>query len=402
LALGPGLSMGDAILCLNAGSSSLKFAVYQLEAGQETRLFSGAVEGIGGEDGTFWLRDKENRSILESRGRFPSHAEAAATMFVSLTQHGTGKLKAAGHRVVHGGPYFREPVRVSTQVTDKLTEITPFAPLHLPSQIAMIDEVSRRAPGLTQVVCFDTAFHRSMPEVARRFALPRDLFDQDVLRYGFHGLSYEYVTSRLGKELGKRAIIAHLGNGASMVALRDGSPIDTSMGLTPTGGFIMGTRTGDLDPGVLLYLLRRGWSAQQLETVLDHQSGLAGVSALTSDMRTLLEQRRAKPQAALAVEMFCYQVRKFVGAFAAALHGLDTLVFTGGIGERAAPVRAEICAGLEFLGVHVDAAKNALHEPVISGDGGGCVVRVVQTDEDLMIARHTRRLLDPTTVGTCP
>jgi acetate kinase len=394
--------MGDAILCLNAGSSSLKFAVYKLEAGREARLFSGAVEAIGGEDGTFWLRDKEDRSIDESQDRFPSHSEAAAAMFESLSRQGTGKISAAGHRVVHGGRYFREPLRVSAAVTDKLKEMTPFAPLHLPSQIAMIDEVSRRAPALPQVVCFDTAFHGSMPEVARRFALPHDLFDQGVLRYGFHGLSYEYVTSRLGRELGKRAIIAHLGNGASMVALQDGSPIDTSMGLTPTGGFIMGTRSGDLDPGVLLYLLRRGWSVEQLETMLDRLSGLAGVSVLTSDMRTLLEQRSSNPRAAQAVEMFCYQVRKFVGAFAAALHGLDTLVFTGGIGERAAPVRAEICAGLEFLGVRVDAARNARHEPVISGAGGACVVRVVQTDEDLMIACHTRRLLDPTGVGTCP
>jgi acetate kinase len=387
--------MGDAILCLNAGSSSLKFAVYQLQADQEARLFSGAVEAIGDGSGRFWLRDLNNRSIVESQGSFPTHAEAAATMFESLTQQGSGKLSAAGHRVVHGGPYFHQPRRVTAEVVAKLREITLFAPLHLPTQVAMIDEVSKRAPGLTQVVCFDTAFHRAMPEVARRFALPRDMFDQGVLRYGFHGLSYEYVTGKLGKDLGERAIIAHLGNGASMVALKNGSPIDTSMGLTPTGGFMMGTRSGDLDPGVMLYLLRRGWNAQHLEKVLDHQSGLAGVSALTGDMRTLLERRSANPSAAQAVEMFCYQVRKFTGAFAAALRGLDTLVFTGGIGERAAPVRAEICDGLEFLGVRVDTARNARHEPVISADNSTCVVRVVPTDEDLMIARHTGRLLDP-------
>lgn len=387
--------MDDAILCLNAGSSSLKFAVYQLQAGQEARLVSGAVEAIGAGTGTFWLRDQNDRSIFENQGRFPTHVEAAATMFESLTQQGARKLSAAGHRVVHGGPYFHEPQRVTAEVAGRLREITPFAPLHLPAQVAMIDEVSRRAPDLIQVVCFDTAFHRAMPEVARRLALPRDLFDQGVVRYGFHGLSYEYVTAKLGKDLGERAIIAHLGNGASMVALRNGSSIDTSMGLTPTGGFMMGTRSGDLDPGVLLYLLRRGRNAQQLETLLDHQSGLVGVSALTSDMRTLLEQRSANPRAAQAVEMFCYQVRKFIGAFAAALRGLDMMVFTGGIGERAAPVRAEICDGLEFLGVRVDAARNARHEPVISADNSACVVRVVQTDEDQMIARHTRRLLDP-------
>lgn len=387
--------MDDAILCLNAGSSSLKFAVYQIQSDREARLFSGAVEAIGAGSGTFWLRDQNNRSILERQGSFPTHAEAAATMFESLPQHGAGQLSAAGHRVVHGGPYFHQPQRITAEVVGKLREITAFAPLHLPTQVAMIDEVSRRAPGLIQVVCFDTAFHHAMPEAARRFALPRDLFDEGLVRYGFHGLSYEYVTGKLGKDLGKRAIIAHLGNGASMVALRDGSSIDTSMGLTPTGGFMMGTRSGDLDPGVLLYLLRRGWNAQQLEKVLDHQSGLAGVSALTGDMRTLLELRGANPRAAQAVEMFCYQVRKFIGAFAAALGGLDTLVFTGGIGERAAAVRAQICDGLEFLGVGVDAARNARHEAVISADNSACVVRVVQTDEDLMIARHTRRLLHP-------
>jgi len=387
--------MDDAVLCLNAGSSSLKFAVYQLQSDREARLFSGAVEAIGAESGTFWLRDQNNRSILERQSRFPTHAEAAATMFESLPQHGARQLSAAGHRVVHGGPYFHQPQQVTAEVVGKLREIIPFAPLHLPTQVAMIDEVSRRAPGLIQVVCFDTAFHNAMPEAARRFALPRDLFDEGLVRYGFHGLSYEYVTGKLGRDLGKRAIIAHLGNGASMVALRDGSSIDTSMGLTPTGGFMMGTRSGDLDPGVLLYLLSRGWNGQLLEKVLDQQSGLAGVSALTGDMRTLLEQRGANPRAAQAVEMFCYQVRKFTGAFAAALGGLDTLVFTGGIGERAATVRAEICDGLEFLGVRVDASRNARHEPLISADNSACVVRVVQTDEDLMIARHTRQLVHP-------
>lgn len=274
----------------------------------------------------------------------------------------------------------------------RLQDLIPLAPLHLPSQISIIEELGKRRPGLAQVACFDTAFHRRMPEVARRFALPRSLWDQGVRRYGFHGLSYEFVVDKLGSSLRSRAIIAHLGNGASMVALKDGLPVDTSMGLTPTGGFIMGTRSGDLDPSVLLYLLRQGWTTEKLETVLDRESGLAGVSALTSDMKTLLERRATDANAAQAVEMFCYQVRKFIGAFAAALEGLETLVFTGGIGERAAAVRSQIVDGLEHLGMVLDERQNALHAAVISTPESSCVVRVLETDEDLMIARHTRHV----------
>jgi acetate kinase len=390
----------SAILSVNAGSSSLKFAVYRITGSandaREARLLSGEVEEIGASHGKFWLRDSQGQTVVDRPGKFPSHVEAAAAMFGALASRGIGNLSAAGHRVVHGGTFFSAPEKVSQEVQRKLQELIPFAPLHLPSQIAMIQEVSRRSPELDQVVCFDTAFHHCMPEVARRFALPREMGDQGVVRYGFHGLSYEFVAGKLGKDLGRRAIIAHLGNGASMVALKDGLPIDTTMGLTPTGGFMMGTRSGDLDPGVLLYLLRQGRSAEQLETLLDRQSGLLGVSGLTSDMRTLLLERETAPHAAQAVEMFCYQIRKFIGAFAAALSGIDTLAFTGGIGERAAQVRADICRGLEHLGVMLDAQRNAQHAPVISAGGSMCTVRVVPTDEDLMIARHTRQVVEGT------
>jgi acetate kinase len=256
----------------------------------------------------------------------------------------------------------------------------------------MIEAVAAHFPDLPQVACFDTAFHSRMPKVAQRFALPGKLWEQGIKRYGFHGLSYEYVVGKLGAELGQRAVIAHLGNGSSMVALRDGISIDTSMGLTPTGGFMMGTRSGDLDPGVLLHLLSAGCSAEKLEALLNHEAGLLGVSGGSSEMRVLLEKRKTDPAAALAVQMFCYQVRKFVGAFAAALNGLDTLVFTGGIGEHAAEVRTEICSGLRYLGVALDGAANHRNAEVISAAGGGCVVRVVETDEDLMIARHTRKV----------
>ncbi len=270
-----------------------------------------------------------------------------------------------------------------------LKELVPFAPLHLPSQIAMIEAVAAHYPDLPQVACFDTTFHSTMPEVAKRFALPPELWEQGIKRYGFHGLSYEFVVGKLGEEIGQRAIIAHLGNGSSMVALKDGAPMDTSMGLTPAGGFMMGTRSGDLDPGVLLYLMNAGYSADRLEQVLNHQSGLMGVSGQTSEMKVLLEKRQTDHAAAMAVEMFCYQVRKFIGAFAAVLGGLDTLIFTGGIGERAAPIRAEICAGLEYLGITLDSQANSRNAELISAQASRCRVRVIETDEELMIARHT-------------
>jgi acetate kinase len=301
-------------------------------------------------------------------------------------------VNGAGHRIVHGGQFFLEPQRIDSQLVARLKELVPFAPLHLPAQIALIEALGAQRPELLQVACFDTAFHRKLPDVARRFPLPRNLWEQGVMRYGFHGLSYEYVVNKLDGALGERSVIAHLGNGASMVALKAGMPVDTSMGLTPTGGFMMGTRTGDLDPGILLYLLRQRWSTQQLADLVDHESGLLGVSGLSSDMKTLLDSRSTNAHAAQAIQMFCYQIRKFIGAYAAVLNGLDTLVFTGGIGERAAAVRAEICAGLDYLGLALDAAANARNAEVISPAGSRCVVRVVETDEDLMIARHTVRL----------
>jgi acetate kinase len=258
-----------------------------------------------------------------------------------------------------------------------------------------VEAVAARFPALPQAVCFDTAFHRDLPESARRLALPRALADAaGIQRFGFHGLSYEYVLEHLGAAGRGRVVIAHLGSGASMAAVRDGRPVDTSMGMTPTGGFMMGTRTGDLDPGVLLYLLReKGYDADRLDRLVNKESGLLGVSGTSADMATLLERRERDEAAALAVAMFCYQVRKQVGAFAAALGGLDTLVFTAGIGERAAAVRAEICAGLEHLGVRLDPARNAAHADPLSAPGRACAVRVVATREDMMIARHSRAVL---------
>jgi acetate kinase len=385
--------MPRTVLCLNGGSSSLKFAVYRMAGSVEERTFFGAVEAIGEADAKSWLRGSESSILAESSGPFPDHAAAVKAMFAALYQQGVQELAAAGHRIVHGGPKFSAPQRLDAKVKTALRELVPFAPLHLPSQLAMIDAVAEHYADLPQVACFDTAFHNRMPEVAQRLALPDELWKKGIKRYGFHGLSYEFVAGKLGQMLGRRAIIAHLGNGASMVALKDGSPVDTSMGLTPAGGFMMGTRTGDLDPGVLLYLLGQGYSAAGLEKLVNHQSGLLGVSGQSNEMKTLLEQRESNPAAALAVAMFCYQARKFIGAYAAALGGLDTLVFTGGIGERAAPVRAQTCHDLEYLGLALDEEANRRNAEIISLPGSRCVVRVVQTDEDLMIARHTTAVL---------
>jgi acetate kinase len=381
--------MEQTILCLNGGSSSLKFAVYRISDKSEERVFSGAIEAIGAEGGRAWLRAGE-KVLSDQSGSFPDHTEAVRTMFAALKMQGVMELAAAGHRIVHGGPRFAAPQRIDDRLKAALRELIPFAPLHLPSEVAMIEAVAAHFPELPQVACFDTAFHSRMPEIAQRFALPGKLWEQGIKRYGFHGLSYEYVVSKLGAALGRRAVIAHLGNGASMVALKDGVSVDTSMGLTPTGGFMMGTRSGDLDPGVVLHLLEAGYSAEKLDALLNHEAGLLGVSGESSEMRVLLEKRETDPAAALAVEMFCYQVRKFVGAFAAALGGLDTLVFTGGIGEHAAMVRAEICSELQYLGIALDGAANNRNAEIISAAGSRCAVRVVETDEDLMIAQHTR------------
>ena len=379
------------ILSLNGGSSSLKFAVYRCNGAAEEKIFSGAVEAIGESSGKAWLRHGDT-ALQEENGKFPDHTAAVKTMFAALRAQGVEKLDAAGHRIVHGGPKFMAPQLIDETLKAELNELIPYAPLHLPSQIAMIDAVAAHFPDLPQVACFDTAFHSRMPEVAQRFALPRELWEQGIRRYGFHGLSYEYVVGKLGAELGQRAVIAHLGNGASMVALKDGQPMDTSMGMTPTGGFMMGTRSGDLDPGVLIHLLKAGYSADRLEEVVDHQAGLLGVSGQTSDMKALLQKSQTDSAARIAVQMFAYQVRKFIGAFAAVLNGLDSLVFTGGIGELAGEVRASICSGLEHLGVVLDAAANRQNAEIISVPASQCTVRVVQTDEDLMIARHTREV----------
>jgi acetate kinase len=308
-----------------------------------------------------------------------------------------------GHRVVHGGARFSGPALLDAATEEAIEELAELAPLHNGPALAAIRALREAlGPGVPQVACFDTAFHSRMPRVARLFALPRHLADEGILRYGFHGLSYEYVMGELGvldpDAARSRVVIAHLGNGASMVAIRNGESIDTTMGFTPIGGLAMGTRSGDLDPGVLLHLLRsKGMTRAALNDLVNRRAGLLGVSGTSADMRDLLSREAADARAAEAVALFCYQAKKFLGALAAALGGLDTLIFTGGIGEHAAPVRWRICGGLEFLGLRLDASHNAEHAPVVSGDDSPVTVRVIPTDENLMVARYTRKLVRPTT-----
>jgi acetate kinase len=385
------------VLCLNAGSSSLKFTVYRMSEAEDSSGMSevlvaeGEAERVGQPGGRLRARGAGGAKSVDRVQAFPDHLTAVGAVVAALEEIGVSTADAIGHRIVHGGPHHAAPARVDPALLDDLRRSAPLASLHLPAELAVIDAVGARFPALPQVVCFDTAFHWRMPELARRLPLPDWLWHEGVRRYGFHGLSYEYVMSALGPLTRGRLIIAHLGNGASLAALRDGEPRDTTMGLTPTGGLVMGTRSGDLDPGVLLYLLReKRFDGAALARLVDQEAGLLGVSGTSSDMRTLLASRDHDARAALAVALFCYGARKHIGAMAAVLGGLDTLVFTGGIGEHAPPIRREICEGLEHLGVRLDPARNGPGHDEISAVGSGCRVRVIRTNEDLMIARHVR------------
>lgn len=387
------------ILSINSGSSSLKFSIYHMTEEQERLALKGALQNIGAPTARVGIEDAAGNRLVDRSVELPHHTAALRVLLDELDHCLQDELTAAGHRVVHGGPEHRAPQRITPQLLRELERLRHFAPEHLPQAIAAIATVSERFPALPQIACFDTAFHRSMPAVAQHFPLPAELWREGVRRYGFHGLSYAYIVRELTTcasptEAQGRLIIAHLGNGASMAAVHGGRSADTTMGFTPTGGLMMGSRSGDLDPGVIVYLLKeKGLNADELNELLNRRSGLQGVSGIGSDMRELLEKRDTEPRAALAVDMFCYQARKFIGALAAVLGGVDTLVFTGGIGEHAAPVRWEICRGLEFLGISLDSGRNQRHETIISTDRASCTVRVMATNEDLMIARYCREVL---------
>jgi acetate kinase len=387
------------ILTINGGSSSIRFAVY--EAGKTLRRrLDGKIDRIGLNGTNFIVNDPAGKPQVPRRLAAADHRTAVDFLLDWLeAQPVFASIKAAGQRVVHGMKH-SEPERVTPKLLAELHRITPYDPDHLPREIGLIEAFLRRHPKLPQVACFDTAFHRTMPRVAKLLPIPRRYAAKGVERYGFHGLSYAYLMEELGR-LGDpaatkgRVILAHLGNGASLAAVRDGKSIDTSMGFTPTAGLVMSSRSGDLDPGLVSYLARtEQMSATQFQEMVNHASGLLGVSEISSDLRDLLAREPDDVRAAEAVALFCYQAQKWIGSFAAALGGLDTLVFAGGIGENAPLVRERICDGLDFLGIKLDQKRNAENAPLISPDAGRVKVRVIRTNEELMIARSVIRVLN--------
>ncbi len=431
--------MSDAILILNAGSSSLKFSVFR-DSDPPELLLRGQLESLLTEP-RFVARDAYGSVVDEhvwpagsmlghtgaieflvawgqrgSRRTRESSDRSLTTSATSLAVLDELQLVAAGHRVVHGGTKFSQPVRVDERVLADLESLVPLAPLHQPHNLAAMRAVAQHAPTLPQVACFDTSFHRTQPAVAQQFALPRALTESGIQRYGFHGLSYEYITSQLPQlesaqrgldfqpdcqagslthETG-RTVVAHLGNGASLCALRSGVSVATTMGFTPLDGLPMGTRCGAIDPGVLLYLMdRHGMNARALERLLTHESGLLGVSGISSDMRTLLDRESTDARAAEAIELFVYRISRELGSLVAALGGLDTLVFTGGIGEHAPSIRARVCRAANWLGLDFDERSNEQSGPRISKATSGVSAWVIPTNEELMIAQHTQQLLKP-------
>jgi acetate kinase len=389
--------VADTILVLNAGSSSIKFALFRANHGM-ARLAAGEVENIG--TAPHLIIRAGNKLALEQRftpGPALSHEVLLGPVLQWVEAHlGENRLLAVGHRIVHGGTIFVDPVRLDPPGLSRLAKLNELAPLHEPHNLAAVHAAMALRPHLPQIGCFDTAFHRQMPEVAARLALPRHFHAEGVRRYGFHGLSYEYIAGRL-REVAPhlaegRVIAAHLGNGASLCAMQNGVSIESTMGFTALDGLVMGTRCGALDPGVLLYLLQsRGMTASDVSALLYKQSGLLGVSNLSADVRTLLAS--PAPEAAAALDLFAYSAAKHVGALCSALGGLNGLVFTGGIGEHAAAVREAICARLGWLGLELSRPANDAHESTISAVTSRVEVRVMATDEEAMIARHCRALL---------
>lgn len=386
------------ILVLNSGSSSIKFSLFHASEHDKTKLFEGAVDGIGTKHGKFWIKDASGNKLCDETPALPTRNVAFKLVADALGQPPFPYPAAIGHRMVAGGPHLTQHQRITPEVLDEMERNVAFAPLHTPIAVYIMREAEVLFPGVPNFVCFDTAFHTTIPEVAQRFAIPQTYWEKGVRRYGAHGISYESIVYQLEQEkaVPKRLIVAHLGNGSSITAIKDGKSLDTSMGLTPTGGLISGTRTGDIDPGVLLYILRDiGGGADELETIVAKKSGLLGVSQLSNDMRALRDAVAAgNEHAAMAVAQFAYSVKKFIGSYIGLLGGLDMLVFTGGIGENDIAARAEICAGLEHLGIVLDSERNHVRgEAVISSEKSPVLVRVIPPAEDLLIVNHAYKLM---------
>jgi len=372
------------VLALNSGSSSLKFGLYRVGPTRADLLLTGEAEAIGEEGSQFHAQDVRNNARLVETSPIPTHREAITRIGKFLDDTGARAPVAIGHRVVHGGPKLRQHCLIDGQVMQQLDAASAFAPLHTPMALSVIRFARKHFPALPQIACFDTTFHIDLPDVARVLPIPRELQCEGIQRYGFHGLSCESILHQLNNDLPERLIIAHLGNGASVTAVRNGKSIDTSMGLTPSGGVVMGTRSGELDPGVLIYLMReKKLDARMLEDMIDHRSGLLGISVISSDMRRLHEVASTSVDARLAIDMFSYSVRKQIAAMIAVLGGVDLIVFTGGIGENDGEVRGAICSGLDWAGVVLEDERDDRSMP-------RCQVRVLASQEDEQIARHTR------------
>lgn len=391
------MSGATSVLTINGGSSSIRFAVYDAGNGLRRRL-NGKIDRIGVRGTSISVPDSSvGRALVRNGGVADQRTAVDALLDWFAQEPVAASVAAVGHRVVHGARH-TEPARITPGLLRELRRITPYAPVHLPREIGLIDAFRQRYPRLPQVACFDTAFHRTMPRVAKLLPIPRRYAAKGVERYGFHGLSYSYVMEELGRldpaAAQGRVIVAHLGNGASLAAVQHGKCIDTSMGFTPAAGLVMSTRTGDLDPGIAYYLARtERMSAARFQRMINLESGLLGVSGTTSDMQDLLALEASDARAADAVALFCYQARRGIGSFAAALGGLESLVFTGGIGENAPTVRRRICDGLDFLGIVLADARNARNAARISTPSSRVTVRVIPTDEQLTIARSVVRVL---------
>ena len=388
----------ESMLTINGSSSSIKFALFAANRSLHMKL-NGQIERIGMPEAVFCVQSADQGQNFTRQVATKDYTTAVAVLMDWIEDEKVERLIAVGHRIVHGDPNYHEPQRLTPELLEELHRLTPLGPEHLPEEILLIEAFHRRFPHLPQMVCFDTVFHHDLPRVARLLPIPRRYEAQGVRRYGFHGLSYEFLMEELARTQGTvaargRIILAQLGNGASLAAVRDGKPIDTSMGFTQAAGVPMSTRSGDLDPGLVGYLAHtEGLGAKQFNNMVNFKSGLLGVSDTSSDMRDLLQREADDRRAADAVALFCYQIKKWIGAFAAALGGLDTLVFAGGIGENASIVRTRICAGLAFLGIELDDPSNERNANLISADTAQVKVRVMRTNEELVIARSVCRIL---------
>jgi acetate kinase len=391
------------ILVLNSGSSSIKFSIYEATDGQRNKLHEGAVDGIGTDQGKFWIKDAAGNKLVDQTPALPTRAVAFALVAGALHSGDFPAPVAIGHRMVCGGPTVQENQLITPALIDEMERYTAFAPLHTPIAVYIMRESLRLFPGVPNFVCLDSYFHRTMPEVVTHMPIPEEYSAMGVRRYGAHGISYESIVYQLQPNVPEKLIVAHLGNGASISAIRNGKCLDTSMGLTPTGGIISGTRTGDIDPGVLLFILRKiaetaksaSDAADKLEAVASKKAGLLGVSNLSNDMRDLRDAiKEGNARARLAVDKFTWTIAKWIGSYVAELGGLDMLVFTGGIGENDIASRTEICAGLGALGIVLDPVRNNVRgQATISAETSPVTVRVIPPAEDLIIVNHVVRLL---------